>query len=331
MSTNAEIIGGLNVAEPVTSENIDTIVNDENSIADITVLSTAKETPVNADLVPLVDSANSNALKKLTWANLKATLLTYFYTLFMGAFESIASATTTAIGGTTSNNVYITGTTTITGFGTIAAGITRRVRFADALTLTHNGTSLILPGSANITTAANDTADFVSLGSGNWLCTNYKKASGAAIVGGATVVRHHNGSIEFETTNGSDYQDTGVGYTLAVGKTYDVDIVLGWYKNTADTLDIAFTANSLSGQLAEFNRAKAITCFNDGTVTAIKLDPEGDGDYLRYGTGKTTGTVLIKGRLTAGVAGHKLGIYRSAGSAAAVSVNYFSATFTQLD
>lgn len=37
-----------------------------------------KATPVDADELGLVDSAASNVLKKLTWANLKATLKTYF-------------------------------------------------------------------------------------------------------------------------------------------------------------------------------------------------------------------------------------------------------------
>jgi hypothetical protein len=39
---------------------------------------TSKTTPVDADEMPLVDSGASNGLKKLTWANLKATLKTYF-------------------------------------------------------------------------------------------------------------------------------------------------------------------------------------------------------------------------------------------------------------
>lgn len=43
---------------------------------------TAKTTPVDADTLVLNDSADSNTLKKLSWANLKATLLTYFDTLY---------------------------------------------------------------------------------------------------------------------------------------------------------------------------------------------------------------------------------------------------------
>jgi hypothetical protein len=90
----------------------------------------------------------------------------------------LASASTTNIGAQQSDNVRITGTTTITSFGTIASGVTRQLRFAAALTLTHNATSLILPGGANITTAAGDTATAVSLGSGNWVVTDFMPASG---------------------------------------------------------------------------------------------------------------------------------------------------------
>jgi hypothetical protein len=43
---------------------------------------TAKTTPVDADTLPLIDSAASNALKKVSWANVKATLAAYFDTLY---------------------------------------------------------------------------------------------------------------------------------------------------------------------------------------------------------------------------------------------------------
>jgi hypothetical protein len=100
------------------------------------------------------------------------------------AFIDVASATTTDIGAVRSENVRVTGTTTITGFGTVAAGTIRNVRFEGALTLTHNGTSLILPGAVNITTAANDSCRAVSLGSGNWYVSDYQVASYAAIGSG---------------------------------------------------------------------------------------------------------------------------------------------------
>lgn len=97
-------------------------------------------------------------------------------------YVNLASAATTNIGGAASHKVNITGTTTITAFDTVAAGISRDLKFAGALTLTYNATSLILPGNANITTTAGDTATFVSEGSGNWRCTAYQKEDGKPVV-----------------------------------------------------------------------------------------------------------------------------------------------------
>lgn len=94
----------------------------------------------------------------------------------------VASATTTDLGAAASDNVRITGTTTITGLGTALAGIRRYVRFQGALSLTHNATSLILKGAATRTTAANDSSLFESLGSGNWIELLADKADGTSII-----------------------------------------------------------------------------------------------------------------------------------------------------
>ena len=118
----------------------------------------------------------------------------------------IASATTTDIGAATGQFIDVTGTTTITGLGTIRAGVLRFVRFTGALTLTHNGTSLLLPTAANIVTVANDTAAFVSLGSGNWKCLWYQRYTGAPLVGGTVagqviqVVNTQSGAVATGTT-----------------------------------------------------------------------------------------------------------------------------------
>lgn len=95
---------------------------------------------------------------------------------------TLASAATVNIGAAAANYLQVTGTTTITAFDTIQAGTRRILEFEGALTLTHNATSLILPGAANIATAAGDVAIMLSEGSGNWRCTNYTKANGKAVV-----------------------------------------------------------------------------------------------------------------------------------------------------
>jgi hypothetical protein len=89
------------------------------------------------------------------------------------AADTIASATTTNIAGRSAHYITISGTTTIEGFGTVKAGTMKFLRFSGALTLTHDGTQLILPYGADITTVAGDMAMFVSEGSGNWRCVGY--------------------------------------------------------------------------------------------------------------------------------------------------------------
>jgi hypothetical protein len=69
-----------------------------------------------------------------------------------GIQADIASAASTDIGAQNTNFLRVTGTTTITSFGTNYRG-PRFLTFAGAVTLTHS-TSLVLPGGANITTAA---------------------------------------------------------------------------------------------------------------------------------------------------------------------------------
>lgn len=93
----------------------------------------------------------------------------------------IASAATIDLGAATGEFVDITGVTSITSLGTVDVGIRRTVRFTGALTLTHNATSLILPSLASIVTANGDAAEFVSLGVGNWKCTNYIRQDGSAL------------------------------------------------------------------------------------------------------------------------------------------------------
>lgn len=46
----------------------------------------SKTTPVDADSLPIVDSTDTSELKKSTWANIKATLKTYFDTLYKATF-----------------------------------------------------------------------------------------------------------------------------------------------------------------------------------------------------------------------------------------------------
>lgn len=101
-----------------------------------------------------------------------------FNSIFSVVETIVVSAATCDIGAAATARVRITGSTgPITSFGTSINRL-RFVTFASTPTITHNGTTLILPGAANIIAAANDTAIFESDASGNWLCVSYKRNSG---------------------------------------------------------------------------------------------------------------------------------------------------------
>jgi hypothetical protein len=95
--------------------------------------------------------------------------------------SDIASATALALG-KDGNAFDVTGTTTITSIGTQGIGSHITLQFDGVLTFTHHSTDLILPGSANITTAAGDIAVMYEYASGDWRCVSYTKASGAGVV-----------------------------------------------------------------------------------------------------------------------------------------------------
>lgn len=84
--------------------------------------SAAKTTPVDADTVPLIDSAAGNILKKLSWANIKATLKTYFDTLYPSG-----SGTSS---GTNTGDQNLFGTIAVSGQSNVVADST-----SDTLTL----------------------------------------------------------------------------------------------------------------------------------------------------------------------------------------------------
>lgn len=98
-----------------------------------------------------------------------------------GTEADIASASTCDIGGQYTNFLRVTGTTQIDSLGTNYNG-PRFLRFAGALALKYNATTLITPGAADITTAAGDRAIVVPVASGGtangWQVVAYQRAAG---------------------------------------------------------------------------------------------------------------------------------------------------------
>lgn len=156
---------------------------------------------------------------------------------------TLASASTTDIGAQNSTFVEISGTTTITSFGTNYTGV-RFLRFAAALTLTHNGSSLILPTGANITTAANDTAIAVPAQSGSgWAVISYMKANGSALVASTNFL---------DTTRIDVASATTVSLTADAPSTRHINI-------TGTTTITGFTVAAGLAYFVRFNAALTLT------------------------------------------------------------------------
>jgi hypothetical protein len=93
------------------------------SIATILHAATSKATPVDADELPLIDSAASYGLKKLTWANLKATAKAYFDTLYA------------AIGLITGSGLTSSATSRVIGRKSASGGALEELTLSDVLDL----------------------------------------------------------------------------------------------------------------------------------------------------------------------------------------------------
>lgn len=126
-------------------------------------------------------------------------------TVSLGSNITSASTITPPSTGSVFN---VTGTTAITTIASTNSWDGRIVTFifAGSLTLTHSS-NLALPGSANITTAANDIATFVQTASGAWRLTSYRVASDNLTVNGALSVKGNttlgDAGTDTVTTNGN--------------------------------------------------------------------------------------------------------------------------------
>lgn len=185
---------------------------------------------------------------------------------------TLASGSTTDIGGQNAMAVEITGTTTITSFGTTYNG-PRFLRFTGALTLTHNATTLILPGGANITTIAGDTCIAIPTSSANgWVVLAYQRYSstaGSLLVAGTSAnnLVQLNGSAQLPAVDGSLL--TGIGATQL------------------QPISASVGSNALTISASSLSLDFRSTTLGSGTVTRVTGTPAN----LVISSGSTLGTV----------------------------------------
>lgn len=271
---------------------------------------TASATPVMSNFTTIYNDYNGNitnanvsasaaiSASKLSLATIAQTMAMSSAAINFAKGSDIASATTTDIGAASGNYVHVTGTTTITGLGTVQAGTMRFVRFTGILTLTHNATSLILPTSANITTAADDEAIFVSLGSGNWKCINYERKDGSPLVS-ATASTALAGSIiqVVNTQTGATSSGTTAipqDDTIPQNTEGDEYMTLSITPNNANNkLKISVVWNGANGA----SGAIIVALFQDSTANALACQM-----IPSVGTSSTLGFTSFTHYMTAGTA-----------------------------
>lgn len=147
---------------------------------------------------------------------------------------AVASAATVVL--TAGAIQHITGTTTITDvdFDSANDGNFAWVVFDGALTLTHNATTLILPGGANITTAANDRALFYQDSGDNVYCLAYFPATGNPIKNTTKLA-----AIEALASSAGVLKNDGAGNFSYVSAGVDVQVFTGsgtWTKPASGTM-----------------------------------------------------------------------------------------------
>lgn len=104
----------------------------------------------------------------------------YAGTVVPGAWATAASSTTVDLGAIASENVLITGTTSITSFGPGLGGMRKHLLFAGALNLVNNNSTLAIPGRRDLAIEAGALLTVVSEGSGVWRVESYAPVTLAA-------------------------------------------------------------------------------------------------------------------------------------------------------
>ena len=193
----------------------------------------------------------------------------------------IASAATTDISGLDSF-VDVTGVVTITALGTAPAGIHRTVQFDGILILTHNATSLILPGNANITTAAGDVAEFVSLGSGNWLCKNYQRdvqtPDAGSMVLLATATASASATIDFDSgIDFAAYKKYVLEFSDLVAASDDVDLMIRTSTDGGTGYDAGGTDYTYTFERLIDSSTVAVVRSGAATSVPISTNPTSEG------------------------------------------------------
>jgi hypothetical protein len=238
-----------------------------NNGASAIVAATAKTTPVDADLFGLVDSAASNVLKKLTWANIKTTLGVLFAPLVSPAFTGSPTAPSFS---------YKPTPVTVTSWSYVATTITLNVASHTFV----SGDYIEVGGLTATTNIPNGVHLVASVTATTIVFTYALTPTGTAGVSSATVKGYMtaNGRVEGIGV-GQTWQNVtasralGTTYTNTTGKPIMVAITLvqtsqGTSKLVIDSIDNQYITTVSSGSLSLVAIIKAGSSYSAVNVTS---------------------------------------------------------------
>lgn len=216
---------------------------------------------------------------------------------------AVVSAATTDIWSIAGDYVHVTGATgPITSFGTAPyAGAQRTVIFDSTPSITHNATTLQLPGGLNIlAAAAGDRAIVRADTTANMIVVDYIKASGLALVG-TTVPRNYLSGLTLSTAGGSATMSVAAGQATDSTAALVMNLAASISKTTSawlvgsgnGGLDTGAIANSTWYKFYEIVRPDTGVVDVIFTIAALATGPLMPASYTKFryiGSGKTDGS-----------------------------------------
>jgi len=249
-----------------------------NGTADITVIApatnaaTSKSTPVDADALPLVDSAASNVLKQLTWANLKAAIKSYYDSVTSVLYNKDLTSNT---------NIFPTFNQSTTGSAaTLTTSRNVQTNLASTSAAGFNGSADISPGVTGTLAVGNG-------GTGATTLTGLVKGTGTTAMVAATAGTDYTTPTGVEAISGK----TSITSTGAVtGSTLVSTVATGTAPLTVSSTTLVSNLNA--------NYVGSLSAVSTATPSTLPAR-DGNGNILTRGFINSFGTTVTSaGTLT---------------------------------